>query len=54
MAGYAFLVTPSHCRSFMQTFFNEQGRTPLEDGWHRPDIPIEDDNFNNLTYEIGR
>ncbi|KAF9060234.1 Peroxidase, family 2-domain-containing protein [Rhodocollybia butyracea] len=39
-------------KNFIQIFF-EQERLPLEEGWHRSDVPIEDDNFNNLTDAIG-
>ncbi|KAF9060232.1 Peroxidase, family 2-domain-containing protein [Rhodocollybia butyracea] len=38
-------------KKFVQIFF-EQERLPLEEGWHRSDVPIDDDNFNKLTNAI--
>ncbi|KAF9067699.1 Peroxidase, family 2-domain-containing protein [Rhodocollybia butyracea] len=39
-------------KKFVQIFF-EQERLPLEEGWHRSDVPIDDDNFGPLIGEIG-
>ena len=33
--------------SFVQTFFREE-RLPLEEGWQRPEVPIDQDSFDNL------
>ncbi|KAF9056892.1 Peroxidase, family 2-domain-containing protein [Rhodocollybia butyracea] len=39
-------------KNFIQIFFSQE-RLPLEEGWHRSDVPIDDDNFSNLTGTIG-
>ncbi|KAF9060231.1 hypothetical protein BDP27DRAFT_1370717 [Rhodocollybia butyracea] len=39
-------------KNFIQMFF-EQERLPMEEGWHRSEVPIEDDNFNLLIQGIG-
>ncbi|KAF9060229.1 Peroxidase, family 2-domain-containing protein [Rhodocollybia butyracea] len=39
-------------KDFIRIFFSQE-RLPLEEGWHRSDVRIDDDNFGNLTDAIG-
>ncbi|KAF9063653.1 Peroxidase, family 2-domain-containing protein [Rhodocollybia butyracea] len=38
-------------KNFVQIFFSQE-RLPLEEGWHRSDVPIDEENFSNLQQTI--
>ncbi|KAF9069840.1 Peroxidase, family 2-domain-containing protein [Rhodocollybia butyracea] len=47
------VTTGAAPKKFVQILF-EQERLPIEEGWHRSEVPIMDDNFGTLIMAIGK